>query len=284
MDWDVLSIKSFDDLLNAEAVMAVEKKEHRMNEVLGVAVMMSRKGSQWMETFRHHMRARFDNDCYTCHSTMLGKELALSQSQYVHVLDYTAFYHPGWTLPAVQLMFDPVDVLPSFAENPLTAGYALHMFESHENFHYRAQPLLLADNLLDVDSNFAALFRPFLTDQDRLQFAPGDGIVLGISCGDIYEVSVWNLKSSVRQPSRMQVTVTDRRGKMVTMRYNGQDERAAEKPLLGGYRFTPEQIVTQHSLTLPLSVTVTLGQKTLQAQDIIRDCIYPFRRTREFLS
>ena len=51
-------------------------------------------------------------------------------------------------------------------KNPLRLGYALHMFESHQNFYNYAQSLLLADNLLDVESNFSDLFKEFLSDQD----------------------------------------------------------------------------------------------------------------------
>lgn len=74
----MISTGPVDDVLASAAVMGMEKKVPQMNEVMGVAAMMSRPGSAFMKRFRADMEVEFDGDkCYACHSTGLGRRLAL---------------------------------------------------------------------------------------------------------------------------------------------------------------------------------------------------------------
>jgi hypothetical protein len=49
MDWDVVTMRPFDEILNSTTVMGMERRVQNYNEVMGVAVMMSRPGSRWFK-------------------------------------------------------------------------------------------------------------------------------------------------------------------------------------------------------------------------------------------
>jgi hypothetical protein len=75
----VISTGPVDDVLSSAAVMGMEKQVYQMNEVMGVAAMMSRPQSSWMKRFRADMEVEFDGErCYACHSTGLGRRLAMT--------------------------------------------------------------------------------------------------------------------------------------------------------------------------------------------------------------
>jgi hypothetical protein len=260
MDWDVMPVRSFQDLLGSSAVMGLEKKIHNYGEVLGVAVMMSRKNSPWMKRFRKEMYKKFDGrNCYTCHSTMAAKDLGWRYPAELTVLDHTGFYFPGWTRDAVDLMFDEsridfgADRDGVVRQSSLLQGYALHMFESNEHFHTRGRTLLLADNFLlprqgrnelnmkrQADSNFMEVFREFFVEEDRLCFAKKDGVVVERGTRDEvfggHRFVLWNLPTSMQKKLKRYMRVD-----------GGIEMQLAEK---SGLRTVPlgfEEVVTRQS-------------------------------------
>jgi mannosyltransferase OCH1-like enzyme len=64
LDWDYLTVRSFDDLLASTTIMGLEKHIGKLHEVIGVAVMMSRARSQF---FRR---------CVRCFSPLLAVSVA----------------------------------------------------------------------------------------------------------------------------------------------------------------------------------------------------------------
>jgi hypothetical protein len=95
MDWDVVSLAPVDELLNSPIVFGAEKKIVDYREVLGVAWIAARPGTRWMKLYLEQMQKEFTNDCYSCHSTILGRRWALEDASSIRVLNYTSFYHPG---------------------------------------------------------------------------------------------------------------------------------------------------------------------------------------------
>jgi len=130
--------------------------------------MAARKQSPWMKRFLKLMADEFDGDkCYSCHSTILGRRLAIDYPTQIRVLNYTSFYHPGWEEDATRLLYEPSKYRPG--EN-ITAGYFLgmHLFESHKNFQgYIRQ---IDENWLkNTDTHFGALMRPFLEMDEKAE-------------------------------------------------------------------------------------------------------------------
>lgn len=161
MDWDVFSVRPHTDLLASPVTFGAEKKVFNYKEVLGVAVMIARKDAPFLTRFAHDMADVFDGEkCYSCHSTILGRDLALEHPEEIRVLNYTSFYHPGWELEGIQLMFDPK--FYKAGEDP-TRGlfYSFHLFESHENFQ-KYLPLITENWINTVDTHFAQYARPLL--------------------------------------------------------------------------------------------------------------------------
>jgi len=133
-----------------------------MKEVLGVAVIMARPDSPFLKRFLTEMEKRFDGDrCYSCHSTILGRELAINHPGEVRVLNYTSFYYPGWTLDAMKLLFEPSLYTPGESMFPDRGTfYGMHLFESHENFQ-RYFPKITEDWIETTDTHFSVLMRKF---------------------------------------------------------------------------------------------------------------------------
>lgn len=173
MDWDVISLSGAvnDDLLYSPVVFGAEKKIINFKEVLGVAWMAARPNSPFLRDFLKKMHAEFSADCYSCHSTILGRRLALANPEQLRVLNYTSFYHPGWELDGVKRLLEPSEFQRDNRDtNAMGVGYfyAMHLFESHENFQkyiHQIDPKWLQT----VDTHFGVLLRPMLAADEKLE-------------------------------------------------------------------------------------------------------------------
>ena len=108
MDWDVLVVRSFDEILNSGGVIfGLEKKEERFIEAVGVATIFARPDEPFLKAWRTRMNHVFDGaKCYACHSISLVKEMAHETPTALSLHHYLDFYHPGWY--SLEEMFKPL--------------------------------------------------------------------------------------------------------------------------------------------------------------------------------
>lgn len=161
-DWDVLLLRPPEQLRGNVCVMALERQEPDYDEVLGVAVIGAEPGSRFLAAWLAAMPSVFNPRKYVAHSTVLSRQLALGLPSLVRVLDYRAFYDPGWGEAAMRWLFDPGERLPDDElRERFAASTAIHLFNSHANF------LRWAGELTEKDieaprCNLATLMRPYL--------------------------------------------------------------------------------------------------------------------------
>lgn len=162
MDWDVIALRSFDDLLSHRAVLGMEKQVVDFKEVLGVAVMMARPRSPFIKRFLDGMHKEFDGDnCYVCHSTIWGRKLAMEYPQGVNVLNFTSFYFPGWEKSAMDTFLDPNHYRRGQTFFP-PYSYASHLFESNQNFVALASHSSTEENIRSIDNHFNIMARTLI--------------------------------------------------------------------------------------------------------------------------
>ena len=65
LDWDVLVVNSFDNLLHNNVVLGMEKVVPEYREVMGVAAILSRPGEPFLERWQKQMGDAFKEDCCT---------------------------------------------------------------------------------------------------------------------------------------------------------------------------------------------------------------------------
>jgi hypothetical protein len=142
--------------------MALEGKEHGKREVLGVSAIGAEPGSQFLATWLDAMSSVFNPSSYVAHSTLLAHHLALNLPSLVRVLDYRAFYYPGWGEQAMRWLFDPAECLPEDElREHLAASTGIHLFCSHANFLQWARGVTEKD-IESPRCNLARLMRPYL--------------------------------------------------------------------------------------------------------------------------
>jgi hypothetical protein len=161
-DWDLLLLQSPQELRSHVCVMALERVEQGYREVLGVSAIGAEPGSQFLTTWLEAMSSAFNPSRYVAHSTLLAHALALRLLSLVRVLEYPAFYYPGWGVQAMRWLFDPAECLPEDElHEHLAASTGLHLFSSHANFLHWAGRVTEKD--IEVPRcNLATLMRPYL--------------------------------------------------------------------------------------------------------------------------
>eukprot|EP00475_Leptophrys_vorax_P003372 TRINITY_DN1197_c0_g1_i7.p2 TRINITY_DN1197_c0_g1~~TRINITY_DN1197_c0_g1_i7.p2 ORF type:complete len:513 (-),score=139.33 TRINITY_DN1197_c0_g1_i7:2368-3906(-) len=159
MDLDVITIKSFDSLLHYPMTLALEKAVPNYEEVVCNAVIMAKPGHPFLDTITKNQPMHFKEGCYSCHSVLMIRDLALWHPEEVNILNWESFYYPGWEEEAYRIMFGSND--PS--EVDWSKTFAIHLFASNGNFNpYRH--MMDEDYILNNDSNFNRLVRQFLLD------------------------------------------------------------------------------------------------------------------------
>jgi hypothetical protein len=161
-DWDLLLLRSPQHLRSHVCVMALERMEQGYREVLGVSAIGAEPGSQFLNTWLGAMPSVFNPSQYVAHSTLLAHQLALELPSLVRVLDYRAFYYPGWGEQAMRWLFDPAECLPEDElHEHLAASTGVHLFSSHANFLHWARRTTEKD--IEVPRcNLARLMCPYL--------------------------------------------------------------------------------------------------------------------------
>lgn len=161
-DWDLLLLRAPEGLRDDACVMALERREERFDEVLGVSAIGARPGSAFLEAWLEAMPAVYNPSRYVAHSTVLARHLAIRHPALVRVLGHRAFYHPGWTEPAMAWLLDPAHRMPP---DELRAALAdctgIHLFCSHANFLRRARDFTERD-IERPRCNLATLMQPYL--------------------------------------------------------------------------------------------------------------------------
>jgi len=161
-DWDLLLLRSPQHLRHNVCVMALERLEQGYREVLGVSAIGAEPGSQFLATWLSAMPMVFDPDMYVAHSTLLAHDLALRLPSLVRVLEYHAFYYPGWGEQAMRWLFDPAECLPeNELHEHLAASTGIHLFCSHANFLQWGNHLTEKD-IESPRCNLAKLMHPYL--------------------------------------------------------------------------------------------------------------------------
>jgi hypothetical protein len=159
MDLDVITIKSFDSLLNYPMTLALEKDVENYEEVVCNAVIMAKPGHPFLDTIKHNQPHHFKEGCYSCHSVIMIRDLAIWHPEEVNILNWESFYYPGWEEEAYRIMFGSND--PN--EVDWSKTFAIHLFASNGNFSpYRH--MMDENYILHNDSNFNRLVRQFLLD------------------------------------------------------------------------------------------------------------------------
>jgi hypothetical protein len=160
LDWDVIVVRSFDSLLNANVILGAEIRNPQFGDALGVAVMMCRPQEPFMIRWRAQMNIHFDaSKCYACHTIQLARFLSEHHPGEIHILPERAFYEPGWELHAAKYLYDTLP--PSSKADDMEGAFAVHLFESHENVKFRLHALT-ESSIRTVHSNFNHLVRPLL--------------------------------------------------------------------------------------------------------------------------
>jgi hypothetical protein len=161
-DWDLLLLRSPQHLQSDVCVLALERLEQGYREVIGVSAIGAMPGSQFLATWLDAMPAVFNPAKYVAHSTLLARRLALTWPSLVRVLDYRAFYYPGWSEQAMRWLFDPAECLPDDElQEQLTASTGIHLFCSHANFVHWARHITERD-IDQPRCNLAKLMRSYL--------------------------------------------------------------------------------------------------------------------------
>ncbi|MBX3672125.1 MAG: hypothetical protein KF776_04035 [Burkholderiales bacterium] len=161
-DWDLLLLRAPEGLRGEACVMALERREEGFDEVLGVSAIGARAGSAFLEAWLEAMPAVYNPSRYVAHSTVLARRLAMRHPSLVRVLGHRAFYHPGWTEPAMAWLLDPAQRLPP---DELHGGLAdctgIHLFCSHANFLRWTRDFTERD-IERPRCNLATLMQPYL--------------------------------------------------------------------------------------------------------------------------
>uniref|UniRef100_A0A7S3LVE3 Alpha 1,4-glycosyltransferase domain-containing protein n=1 Tax=Palpitomonas bilix TaxID=652834 RepID=A0A7S3LVE3_9EUKA len=145
LDWDVIVQRDIFALLKSDFTLGME----RFDNALGVAVIASTPDAKFLNIWQKEMEARFNPECYTCHSVTAVREIARDNPLQVDLLHWKRFYYPGWEDEAMGALIDwrvrgvtleDLRERPALPENgprlpslSLDATFCLHLFESHAN-------------------------------------------------------------------------------------------------------------------------------------------------------
>lgn len=161
-DWDLLLLRAPEDLRGEACVMALERPEEGFDEVLGVSAIGARPGSAFLEAWLEAMPAAYNPSRYVAHSTVLARRLAMRHPALLRVLGHRAFYHPGWTEPAMAWLLDPAKRQPPEELHAALADCTgIHLFCSHANFLRWTREFTERD-IERPRCNLATLMQPYL--------------------------------------------------------------------------------------------------------------------------
>lgn len=121
LDFDVLSLRSFDSLLenqrNVEAILAWESEQYR---TVGNSVVLAPRSSIFLQRAYQSYQS-FNSSCWACHSVVLLGQLAQIYSNEVLILPTNTFLTPSWSQIEELYIFNKFD----FRKN-----YACHLWNS----------------------------------------------------------------------------------------------------------------------------------------------------------
>ena len=122
LDTDILSIRSFDPLLNLNDVVLAHENDDK--NLVGNAVILAKRNSVFLRRWYDAYQS-FDGKCWICHSVVLAGKLVLLYPNDVTVLPTEMFYRPSW---------DEAKELFKSNEYDFTRNYAVHLW-NHVNKH-----------------------------------------------------------------------------------------------------------------------------------------------------
>ena len=170
LDWDVIVVKPFDELLANGVVLGAELKAAGFGDALGVAVILARPQEPFMLRWQERMAVHFTPEsCYACHAIQLSRYLAEHNPAEITLLPPRAFYEPGWEARAARFLFDALPTSArarAQAQRAFDGAYAVHLFESHDNTKYHLGALTEA-KVLTEDTNFNLLVRSLLDREPK---------------------------------------------------------------------------------------------------------------------
>jgi hypothetical protein len=155
LDADVLVRRSFDSLLDAQAVLGVEGAGGWMG--LANAVILAQPGASFIARWRdeyHWFRGNGDEH-WNEHSVMVPARLAAEHPDEISIAPFTAFYWPLWTDEHIDWIFNSDDPVGN------DDAYAHHLWESRAWGHVRG---LTPGQVRARDTNFNRWARPYLKD------------------------------------------------------------------------------------------------------------------------
>jgi len=171
LDWDVIVLKPFTELLNSGHLMLMgeEKRVPGYQYAISNAVMMARPRSRFISQWLSELKHIFQPNCYTCHSVGHAPHVVERMPTDVKVLPWKAFCYPGWEKAPADALFGenhPIDeqllgLNMDSSKKHFHESYAIHLFESHQNLVHHIQKL--TENYVNtVDTNFNLIVRPLL--------------------------------------------------------------------------------------------------------------------------
>ena len=120
LDLDVISLSSFDHLLNNDFVMGQEGENGRIG--LCNAVIIASNESKFLRIWYDNY-ASFNQSHWNYHSVLLPGKLAAENPDYITVLNHTTFFWPLWDTRALDVMYRS-------HEYQYTDNLAVHLWNS----------------------------------------------------------------------------------------------------------------------------------------------------------
>jgi glycosyltransferase involved in cell wall biosynthesis len=102
LDLDMISLSSFDHLLNYDFVMGQEGEDGRIG--LCNAVILASKESKFLKIW-YESYSSFNSSLWNYHSVLLPNEIAAKYPSEIKILGHTSFFWPLWDKKALDIMY-----------------------------------------------------------------------------------------------------------------------------------------------------------------------------------
>ena len=106
LDLDVISLSSFDHLLNQDFVMGQEGEDGRIG--LCNAVILASKESKFLKIW-YESYATFNSSLWNYHSVLLPNKIAAQHPTEITILGHKSFFWPLWDIKALDVMYAKFD-------------------------------------------------------------------------------------------------------------------------------------------------------------------------------
>ncbi len=154
LDMDTICLKSFDQLLNYECVMA---EETYLNQQYGLcnAVILSTKNSTFMKYWYSSykvFRSKGVDAYWSEHSVRMPLQISSLYPSLINIIEEDAFFFPSYNQYDLQLLFEKCVYFPK--------AYVIHLWESQSYDKYLRH--LTEFDIMTKDTSYNIIARTFL--------------------------------------------------------------------------------------------------------------------------